>query len=307
MSVDPPPSPPAPPALVSAPEPREPLLTFGLNPPRWFLVGTAKLVVMVTVTFSLYQIYWFYKQWDRVRDAGDDVAPAPRALFSIVFCHSLFRRIIDSTHAAGVRTGLPAWLLAVGFILPSLAWRVKGGWAFLGFLSVVPLAAAQRIATAVAIAQGSTEDRNTRLSLLNWGGAVAGAGLMAVMLLGLALEHGSLGPPPTSKEYLSGVAEAVNRTLPRRLDDETELVETIGLDRVLVYRYRLVKRSFDEMDPARLYQGLRPGLVSQACTSSTRETILDRGVTVRHSYGDKDGREIVAIEILAADCPSPAR
>ena len=93
---------------------------LGTKDPQWFLVGERKLPVMMLVTLGLYQLYWFYKQWERVRDAGDNVAPAPRAIFTLIFCHSLFRRIIDSTHAVGVKTSLPAWLLTVGFIVPSL-------------------------------------------------------------------------------------------------------------------------------------------------------------------------------------------
>jgi hypothetical protein len=185
----------APSPIPSRPEPREPMFAFGSKPPRWFLVGGTKLAVMMVVTLGLYQLYWFYKQWDRVRDAGDHVAPAPRSLFAIIFCHSLFRRIIDSTHAVGVQTSLSPWLLAVGFIFPSLLWRVEGAAAFLGFLAIVPLVAAQRIATAVALAQGSTEDRNTRLTLYNWLGIAAVIGIFVLLVLAAALRSVPPGAP----------------------------------------------------------------------------------------------------------------
>ena len=292
----------APPPPPSRPEPREPMFMLGMKDPRWFMVGAAKLAVMFLVTLGLYQLYWFYKQWDRIRDAGDNVSPAPRALFAIVFCYSLFRRIVDSTQAVGVRTGLPPWLLAAGFILPSLMWRVEGVVSLAGFLAFVPLVAAQRIANAVALAQGSTEDRNTRLTGLNWVGVVTGGGLLALLTLASLLDLTGLGQPPTSKAYLSTVASVVNKTLPKKLDAETELVDTVGLEGVLVYRYRMVKRSASELDSTRLVLAVRPGLVTAACASQTRQTLLDRGVTVRHSYGDKDGREVVAIDIVAADC-----
>jgi hypothetical protein len=294
----------APPLPPSPPEPREPLFMAGVKDPRWFRVGGVKLAVMFVATMGLYQLYWFYKQWDRVRDAGDNVAPAPRSLFSILFCYSLFRRINDSTYAVGVQTRLPPSLLAVGFILPSLMWKMEGAVAFLGFLAFVPLVAAQRIANRVALAQGSTEDPNTRLTRLNWGGVLAGGGLLALLaMLGMS----GLDQPPTSKAFLSGVASVVNKTLPKRLDPETELVEMVGLDAVLVYRYRLVNRSAGQMDADRLVQSLRPGLLKGACASEAREAMLDRGVTLRHSYADRDGREIVAIDIVAADCGGAAR
>ena len=185
----------APPPTPSRPEPREPMFMLGMKDPTWFMVGGVKLAVMFVATLGLYQLYWFYKQWDRVRDAGDHVAPAPRALFSLIFCYSLFRRIIDSTHAVGVHTRLPPLLLAAGFILPSLMWRVEGSVSLLGFLAIVPLVAAQRIATAVALGQGTTEDRNTRLTLLNWAGVVAVAGIFVLLVLAAALQSVSPRPP----------------------------------------------------------------------------------------------------------------
>jgi len=178
----------APPSAPSRPEPREPLFTFGMKDPTWFMVGAVKLTVMLTVTLGLYQLYWCYKQWDRVRDAGDNVHPAARSLFSLVFCYSLFRRIIDSTHAVGVVTRLPPSLLAVGFIVSSLMWRAHGPESYLGFLAFVPLVAAQRIANAVALAQGSTEDRNTRLTWLNWVGVLVAATLFALLVLAEVLQ-----------------------------------------------------------------------------------------------------------------------
>jgi uncharacterized protein DUF4339 len=49
----------APPPPPSRPEPREPMFTFGIKDPRWFLVGGVKLAVMMVVTPGLYPIYWF--------------------------------------------------------------------------------------------------------------------------------------------------------------------------------------------------------------------------------------------------------
>jgi hypothetical protein len=179
----------APASPPSPPEPREPMFMLGTKDPKWFLVGSAKLAVMFVATLGLYQLYWFYKQWDRIRDAGDHVAPAARSIFAILFCYSLFRRIVDSTHAVGLSTRVPPWLLAIGFILPSLTWRIEGPEGFLGFLAFVPLVAAQRIANAVAVAQGSLEDRNTRLTWSNWVAVVITAGILGLITLGTVLQY----------------------------------------------------------------------------------------------------------------------
>jgi TolB-like protein len=65
----------------------------------------------------------------------------------------------------------------------------------LAFLAIVPLVAAQRNATAVALSQGSTEDRNTRLTPLNWVGVVAMAGIFVFLVLAAAIQNSSPGTP----------------------------------------------------------------------------------------------------------------
>ena len=149
---------------------------------------------MTVVTLGLYQIYWFYKHWDRV---GTPVTTWPRRRGRSSRSSSAirsFRRIVDSTHAAGVKTGVPAWLLTVGFLLPSVLSRLPDPAYLLGFLGLLPLLAAQRIATAVAIAQGSTEDRDARLTQANW--AWIGTLVVIFVLLVIAFALGILVPAP---------------------------------------------------------------------------------------------------------------
>jgi hypothetical protein len=60
----------------------------------WFAVGTRKLFVMSLVTFGLYCVYWFERQFRyQKRARGDSTIPFLRALFSIFFVHELFRRV----------------------------------------------------------------------------------------------------------------------------------------------------------------------------------------------------------------------
>ena len=288
----------------SAPGPRAPELSFGLTQPQWFLVGGAKLVVMSVITLGLYQLYWFYKQWDRVRDAGDNVQPAARSLFALVFCHSLFGRIVDSTYAVGVKAPTPAGGLTAAFILTSLAWRAPGAIGLLGFLSVVPLVVAQRVATEVALRQGSTEERNTHLTPLNWAGVAAAGGFALLGVLGVI--YSTWLRAPTSQAYLSTVASEMNRTLPTMLDKDTQLVDTVGLEGALLYHYRLVNYTADQLDPSELDKGLRPSLVQKDCTTpQTRDTLLKQGVKLRHIYRDKNDRDVVTIEIVGKDCGLP--
>lgn len=53
-------------------------------------------ILLCFVTFGLYNVYWFYKQWRFVKQHdGIDVIPFLRAWFGILFAHSLFDRLND--------------------------------------------------------------------------------------------------------------------------------------------------------------------------------------------------------------------
>ncbi|GGM77497.1 hypothetical protein OCF84_17105 [Shewanella xiamenensis] len=56
-----------------------------------FHVSLAKFVIMFFATFGLYQIYWFYKQWQALKEYYDlDAWPIARCIFTVFFTHSLF-------------------------------------------------------------------------------------------------------------------------------------------------------------------------------------------------------------------------
>jgi len=262
-------------------------------------VGAVKLVTMSVATLGVYNVYWQFQQWRRVRDSGDDVQPLWRAVFAAFFCHSLFSRIEESTFAAGVDVSVPAGLLTVAFIGLSLCWRLPGAAAALGLLAVVPLVIAQRTATAVALKGGSEEAPNTRLRGWNW---LAVGALALVAFLGV-LSHIPMAPARASQAFVVSVAMEVNKTLPRMVDAETELVEVLAREGQLVYRYRLVKYTRDQIDVARLAAGIRKRLIDTACrTPATRTSFLDRGVALQHVYGDKYGREMAIIDVAASHC-----
>ena len=58
--------------------------------PRYYVVAPFKFMLLSIMTFGLYFVYWFYKNWQmiKVRD-GDDSWPVARAIFYIFFTHSL--------------------------------------------------------------------------------------------------------------------------------------------------------------------------------------------------------------------------
>ena len=147
------------------------------------MVGPAKLVVMSVVTLGLYQVFWFYQNWRQVRDVhGEDIWPVPRAIFSVIFCFSLFRRLEDEAALRGQVDAPSPALHAVAFFLLTLASRLPVPWGLIALASVVPLVPFQRAANAIALQAAPGTDPNTTFSGLNWVGIVVG-GLFLLLAL----------------------------------------------------------------------------------------------------------------------------
>ena len=165
--------------------PAAPVMAEPPAPARWFVVGAAKLVVMSTVTLGIYQVFWFYKQWRQVRDVhGEDIWPVPRAIFSVFFSFSLFRRLEDEAALRGHADAPSPALHAVAFFLLTLASRLPDPWWLITFASVLPLVPVQRAASTIALTAAPGTDPNTTFSRLNWVGIVVGGLFLLLALLG---------------------------------------------------------------------------------------------------------------------------
>jgi len=79
----------------------------------YFPVSRQKLVIMSVTTLSMYQIYWFYKNYERVNArAGGGGSPFWRAIAAPITAHGLF---------ASVRTDAQSRFIAVSWSSAGLA------------------------------------------------------------------------------------------------------------------------------------------------------------------------------------------
>src|SRR5688572_7674040 len=163
--------------------------------PIFFAVSRQKLIVLLILTLTLYQLVWFYKNWALVRERGESVWPLPRTLFGVLFCYSLFERVRERGAAHGVR--LDAGLLAAGFIFFSVAGNlldrlgdslsVNGIGILLQYVSAFFLVPVQSAIDAINRAEVPDHDPNDRFTALNWLWIVFGALLIGLVALGLSL------------------------------------------------------------------------------------------------------------------------
>jgi hypothetical protein len=72
------------------------------NKPAFFVVAPVKFVIMMTMTWGFYYIYWSYKNWKLYKmSTGTNISPFIRAYFNIFFVYSLFQRINQNIEKTG--------------------------------------------------------------------------------------------------------------------------------------------------------------------------------------------------------------
>jgi hypothetical protein len=90
-----------------------------------FCVGGLKLLAMSLATFGLYLIYWLYRNWkaEQAR-SGDNIAPLARAVFAVLFFHSLAARVALRSEAEGLPPRFSPVLLTTVFVVLALSPRL---------------------------------------------------------------------------------------------------------------------------------------------------------------------------------------
>jgi hypothetical protein len=152
--------------------------------PAFFLVSSTKLVVLSLCTVGIYEYYWFYKNWRIIRDrTGEDISPFWRTFFALFYCYQLFDRV--RKHSPELSTsGFPAGLLAAGWIILSVVWKLPDPYWLVTFLSVFILLPVQQAINGINQAAASRHDPNARFSGWNWVAVCLGGPLFLLALYG---------------------------------------------------------------------------------------------------------------------------
>lgn len=62
--------------------------------PEFYVVSPTKFLALFIGTLGLYAFYWFYRNWRlHKQKRAPDIWPIPRAIFSVLFTHSLFQEV----------------------------------------------------------------------------------------------------------------------------------------------------------------------------------------------------------------------
>lgn len=155
--------------------------------PAFFPVSLTKLVLLSICTLGLYEIYWFYKNWGYVEQREkSDIRPAARSIFAVFFCYALFRKVAD--HAVETTgTKISAGLLATGWIITTLLWRLPDPYWLVCFSAVFFMVPVQSSINSINAKLAPEHDRNTRFSAWNIAGLVVGGLLFILGVIGTFL------------------------------------------------------------------------------------------------------------------------
>jgi hypothetical protein len=164
-------------------------------PPVFFPVSPLKLVIMSTVTFGIYELYWFYKNWKLIKErTGRDIMPFWRAFFGVFFCYSCFREVEEAARFRGISFLSPGLLAAIWIIL-TICWRLPDPYWLVCWLTPFVLVPVQNAINRLNIEIAPNHNRNSRFSGWNIAGIVLGGILFVLSIIGAFMPEQMPVPP----------------------------------------------------------------------------------------------------------------
>lgn len=153
--------------------------------PPFFAVSLTKLVIMSICTLSLYEIYWFYRNWHcvKVRE-GSNISPASRSIFGIFYCYQCFGRIRKFEIEKNGKSSLLAGPLAAGWIVTSLLWKLPDPYWWVSMFAFVFFIPVQAHANRLNSQASPSHNQNSSISGWNWVAVVLGGILLLLAFAG---------------------------------------------------------------------------------------------------------------------------
>ncbi|MGN8224630.1 hypothetical protein [Gracilimonas sp. BCB1] len=154
------------------------------NEPYFFSVSNFKLVLMSICTFGIYELYWFYKNWELIKKRwAQNIMPFWRAFFAPIWAYSCFEEIKNSAIQNRLSYSLPTVFLAIGYFIIQALWRLPDPYWLLSFLSFVFIIPANNVALRVNEGVNPSFENNSSFSGTNITAIVIGGLLFVLGLL----------------------------------------------------------------------------------------------------------------------------
>ena len=156
-----------------------------LGGPIYFSVSPLKLIVMSLCTFSIYEIYWFYKNWTIIKEHEQlKINPFWRAFFSIFFCYSCFKKIRGTAESSNLRASIAAGPLAAGWSIVTLFYKLPDPYWLISLSAVIFLVPVQILVHKINATLSPACGENNRFTAWNITGVVFGIIWCIFILIG---------------------------------------------------------------------------------------------------------------------------
>jgi hypothetical protein len=87
----------------------------------YFNISIYRLIFLSIFTLGIYDIYWFYRNWKYIaQTTGRKLSPVGRGIFSIFFCHELFKNIGQKAEQSGHNKHYTYGLLSATYIIATI-------------------------------------------------------------------------------------------------------------------------------------------------------------------------------------------
>lgn len=150
----------------------------------FFPVSTGKFVAMSLCTFGIYELYWYYRNWQRVRArTGEKLSPFWRAFFALFWSFSLFRRVREYQEDGGSPISWSPGLLGTIYLVLGISWRLPDPWFLLSLGTFVPILPVLSTTQAINAQTTASESLNESLTAGNVLILVLGGLLLLVGIL----------------------------------------------------------------------------------------------------------------------------
>ncbi len=81
---------------------------------KFYSMSLPRLYFLTIITFGIYEIYWFYRNWKAIKEAHPQkMSPFWRSIFQIFYAWPLFKEIKESAHKHGYKVNFSAGGLAL--------------------------------------------------------------------------------------------------------------------------------------------------------------------------------------------------
>lgn len=152
--------------------------------PYFFTASPLKLTVMSFCTFSLYEIFWFYKNWVVIRErTGQNVLAFIRAFFAPIWAYSCFKHIKTSARDHGFDGSLPIVTLAILYFILSVLWQLPNPYWLISCFTFVCILPANNLAIKINN-KLTPEFNNSKFSAWNWLAIVLCGSFLILAIIG---------------------------------------------------------------------------------------------------------------------------